>query len=65
LLWQWNGEETEILSRAVDETGYTQPTLAQLIAARGTDMGGYHLNPVTAWRIRRDGSVLFRPETWK
>jgi sulfane dehydrogenase subunit SoxC len=65
LLWLWNGEETEILSRAVDETGYTQPTLAQLIAARGTDMGGYHLNPVTAWRIRRDGSVLFRPETWK
>jgi sulfane dehydrogenase subunit SoxC len=65
LLWQWDGRETEILSRAVDDTGYTQPTLDQLIAARGTDMGGYHLNPVTAWRIRRDGSVLFKPETWK
>jgi sulfane dehydrogenase subunit SoxC len=33
--------------------------------ARGKDKGGYHLNPITAWRIRRDGTVLFRPEKWK
>ncbi len=65
ILWRWDGQETEILSRAVDETGYTQPTLDQLVAARGVDMGGYHLNPVTAWRIRRDGAVLFKPEKWK
>ena len=64
-LWAWNGEETEIMSRAVDETGYTQPTIKQLVDARGVDMGGYHLNPVTAWRIKRDGSVLHRPEIWK
>ncbi|MBE7170807.1 MAG: sulfite dehydrogenase [Williamsia sp.] len=64
-LWNWNGQETEILSRAVDETGYTQPTLAQLVAARGRDMGGYHLNPVTAWIIGRDGAVVFKPEKWK
>lgn len=64
-LWNWNGEETEILSRAVDETDYVQPTLKQLVAARGSDMGGYHLNPVTAWRVRRDGAVLFKPENWK
>jgi sulfane dehydrogenase subunit SoxC len=65
LLWQWKGEETEIMSRAVDETGYIQPTLGQLVAARGTDMGGYHLNPVTAWIIKRDGRVLFKQEKWK
>jgi hypothetical protein len=35
------------------------------IAARGPDMGGYHLNPIVAWRIRGDGTVLFRPENWK
>ena len=64
-LWQWNGDTTAILSRATDETGYTQPSLQQLIAARGADMGGYHLNPVTAWVIQRDGKVLFRPEKWK
>ncbi len=61
-LWQWNGDETEILSRATDETGYLQPTMQQLIAARGESMGGYHLNPITAWYIRRDGQVLHRPE---
>lgn len=61
-LWQWRGAATEIMSRAVDETGYIQPTMQQLVNARGKDMGGYHLNPVTAWQIKRDGSVFFRPE---
>jgi sulfane dehydrogenase subunit SoxC len=61
-LWYWNGKETEILSRATDETGYTQPTLKQLVAARGESMGGYHLNPITAWVIKNDGKVLFKPE---
>jgi len=64
-LWQWTGDNTEILSRATDETGYVQPTLKQLIEARGTDIGGYHMNPITAWQIKRDGKVLFKPETWK
>ena len=64
-LWQWDGGETEIMSRAVDETGYVQPTLRELVAARGADMGGYHLNPVTAWVLKRDGRVLFRPDSWK
>lgn len=65
LLWHWNGEPTEILSRATDETGYVQPTLRQLVDARGTDMGGYHLNPVTAWQIKKDGTVLFKAEKYR
>lgn len=64
-LWNWDGKETNILSRATDETGYTQPTIKQLVAARGPDLGGYHLNPVTAWNIKRDGKVFFVPEKWK
>ena len=64
-LWNWKGDETAILSRATDENGYTQPTLQQLVDARGKDMGGYHLNPITAWVIKRDGKVLFKPEKWK
>lgn len=64
-LWQWKGDETEIMSRVTDETGYIQPTIGQLLEARGPDMGGYHLNPITAWQIKRDGRVLHRPETWK
>ncbi|MHA4844898.1 sulfite dehydrogenase [Flavitalea antarctica] len=64
-LFKWNGGETEIASRAIDDTGYVQPTLTQLVNARGKDMGGYHLNPITSWRIKSDGSVLFKPETWR
>lgn len=61
-LWHWNGAETEIMSRVTDETGYVQPTFAQLIDARGVDTGGYHFNPITAWQIKADGRVLNRPE---
>ncbi|GAB2788607.1 sulfite dehydrogenase [Rhabdobacter roseus] len=58
-LWEWKGEETEIMSRVTDETGYLQPTYRQLTEARGAS-GGYHFNPITAWWIGRDGKVLFR-----
>lgn len=64
-LWNWDGEATAILSRATDETGYVQPTLKALKEARGADMGGYHLNPITAWNIERDGQVLFSPEKYR
>jgi sulfane dehydrogenase subunit SoxC len=64
-LWKWGGAETVIMSRAIDETGYVQPTLKQLVEARGTDMDGYHLNPVTGWTIGRDGKVVFKAEKWK
>lgn len=62
LLWHWNGDETEIMSRAIDSTGYVQPTFRQLLDARGGN-SGYHMNPITAWQIKRDGRVLHRPET--
>jgi len=62
-LWKWNGEATEIRSRAVDETGYVQPTSAQLAAVRGPvsarpGASPYHLNPVTGWHIKADGTVV-------
>jgi sulfane dehydrogenase subunit SoxC len=58
-LWHWDGSPTEIMSRVADETGYVQPFLKQLLAARGGNMG-YHFNPVTAWLLQRDGQVLFK-----
>ncbi len=61
LLWYWDGNETVIMSRAIDETGYTQPTYKQLVSARGPG-GGYHYNPVTAWNLTRDGRVLLVPD---
>jgi sulfane dehydrogenase subunit SoxC len=62
-MWNWDGARTEIASRAVDETGYVQPTRAQLIAARGAATS-YHLNPITAWVVRPDGRVFYREEPW-
>ncbi len=63
-LWNWNGDETEIASRVTDETGYQQPFLKQLLEARG-GAGGYHFNPVTCWRIKKDGLVVLNPDAMK
>ncbi len=61
-LWRWDGSETEIMSRATDDTGYVQPTRAALRAARGRRARRYHLNPITAWRIQPNGQVYYREE---
>lgn len=61
LLWRWDGTPTEILSRAVDETGYVQPEWQALQATRGRRTR-YHLNPITGWTIGADGRVLFAIE---
>ncbi|MDB4876674.1 MAG: Sulfite dehydrogenase [Gemmatimonadetes bacterium] len=57
-MWEWDGRETIIMSRAVDETGYVQPTRAQLIEARGIGTL-YHYNPIYGWRVMPNGRVFF------
>ena len=49
-----------IMSRAIDETGYTQPTFKELAAARGTRTF-YHTNNVRAWRVASGGAITFEP----
>ncbi|MGH7618860.1 MAG: sulfite dehydrogenase [Gemmatimonadaceae bacterium] len=61
-MWQWTGDESLLMSRAVDDTGYVQPTLAQLRAARGPGTD-YHFNSIRAWRVARDGAVTFEANT--
>jgi sulfane dehydrogenase subunit SoxC len=56
LPWQWDGKPAVIQSRATDETGYVQPTLAELLAVRG-DNSYYHNNAIWPWRIAADGEV--------
>lgn len=63
-LWNWDGQTTEIMSRAVDETGYVQPFYEQLVAARGRG-GGYHFNPVVKWLVQKGGDVVLKPEGGK
>jgi len=63
-LFNWNGKETVIMSRAIDESGYVQPSRAEWIAARGPGSGPYHRNPVTGWRLQAGGDVIYRVEEW-
>lgn len=63
-LWNWTGGEAVIMSRAVDETGYVQPTRETLLALRGPGTATYHLNPITGWVVRADGTVVYKEEKW-
>jgi len=56
LPWRFDGQNAIIASRAVDETGYVQPTKAALIAVRGTN-SIYHYNGIKFWNVRADGTV--------
>jgi sulfane dehydrogenase subunit SoxC len=56
--WRWDGTATVLMSRATDETGYVQPTLDVLMAARGPQTQ-YHFNQIRAWRVAADGTVTF------
>lgn len=60
--WQWTGNESLLMSRAVDDHGYVQPTMKQLLAVRGPGTD-YHFNPIRAWRVARDGTVTFEGRT--
>lgn len=58
--WVWDWKPAILQSRCVDETGYIQPTLAQLVAIRGANgsFGSvYHLNAIQSWAVAADGSV--------
>lgn len=52
----WDGSEMFIMSRAMDETGYVQPTKDQLRAIRGTN-NVYHNNAIQPWWVHANGEV--------
>ena len=54
--WVWNGEECIIQSRAMDSTGYVQPTYQQLRAVRGS-RSIYHNNAIQSWAVHTNGEV--------
>jgi sulfane dehydrogenase subunit SoxC len=54
--WQWDGSPLTLQSRATDETGYVQPSRAELIARRG-DRGNFHNNMITSWNVSDKGEV--------
>jgi sulfane dehydrogenase subunit SoxC len=58
--WMWDGTPAILQSRCVDETGYVQPTIGQLVGVRGLNgpLGSiYHLNGIQSWAVAANGSV--------
>lgn len=54
--FEWQGQELMLMSRAVDETGYVQPMLSQLLDARGK-VSFYHNNAIQPWKVAANGEV--------
>lgn len=54
--FDWQGEELMIQSRAIDDTGYVQPTKAELRAVRGVN-SIYHNNGIQTWLVRGNGET--------
>jgi sulfane dehydrogenase subunit SoxC len=57
LPWRWDGKPALLESRAIDETGYVQPTITQLRKQRGTN-SIYHNNGIQTWQVKPDGSIF-------
>ena len=55
--WQWDGQPALLESRAIDDDGYVQPTIAQLRKVRGGN-SIYHNNAIQTWQVKPDGSVF-------
>ncbi|GGE07389.1 sulfur dehydrogenase subunit SoxC [Gemmobacter megaterium] len=52
----WDGSEMLLQSRAIDETGYVQPTKDALREIRGRN-NVYHNNGIQTWWVKADGEV--------
>jgi sulfane dehydrogenase subunit SoxC len=55
--WNWNGSPAVIASRAVDSTGYVQPTVADMQKVRAIVGFVQHHNGVQPWSVAANGEV--------
>ena len=54
--FDWNGQPLLIQSRAMDSTGYVQPTKEELRKIRGTN-SIYHNNGIQTWHVKANGET--------
>lgn len=54
--WEWDGKPTMLQSRAIDDTGYVQPTMSALQSVRGVN-SIYHNNAIQTWLLNANGEV--------
>ena len=57
-MWKWDGRPAVLMSRAVDETGYVQPTLDVFRKGRGPGTD-FHFNAIRSWNVAHDGTITF------
>ena len=57
-MWRWDGRPATLMSRAIDETGYVQPTLETFRSVRGAGTD-FHFNAIRSWVVEQDGRVFF------
>ncbi len=55
--WRWDGRPALLESRVIDESGFMQPTMAELRKQRGSN-SVYHNNSIQTWQVKPDGSVF-------
>lgn len=55
--WQWDGGPAKIASRAVDSTGYVQPTVDEIAKVRALTGFVQHHNGIFPWSIDANGEV--------
>jgi sulfane dehydrogenase subunit SoxC len=54
--FDWDGRELLLQSRAMDETGYVQPSKSELRKHRGVS-SIYHNNGIQTWHVHKNGEV--------
>ena len=54
--FHWSGDQMLVQARAIDETGYVQPTIKELQNIRGVN-SIYHNNSIATWLVNKNGSV--------
>jgi sulfane dehydrogenase subunit SoxC len=54
--FDWDGSELLLQSRAMDESGYVQPTKNELRKVRGVN-SIYHNNGIQTWQVHKNGEV--------
>jgi len=55
--WNWDGRPAVIASRAVDSTGYVQPTVQDIMKSRAIAGFVQHHNGVFPWSVSAGGEV--------
>ena len=55
--WNWTGAPATLMSRAVDSTGYVQPTVADLRKTRAIVGFVQHHNAIQPWEVTANGEV--------